>query len=182
MLRVAADSGLDRLDVGVGIVVGMDDRRAQFGILHLGELFFLGAGRQIAPFRKRVVEIPVFEREGETAADGRALAEDRTTLGPVALEPTEAAAMDFGVITSRHHRLPEDRALGYVGQPLDEVQIVARVAGALCDLHEAFVTPAQHAREETRLASTVIARMSGSGPGSIQRTRADSMNSPCTKW
>ncbi len=147
MLRMAADAGLDRLEVGVRIVVGVDDRRAQLGILHLRELLFLGAGGQHPPFGQRVVEIPVLERERETAAHGRALAENRAALGAVALDPAQAAAMDFGIIARRHDRLPQDRAARFIGQLLDEIQVVAGIAGALGDFHEAFVTLTQHPRE-----------------------------------
>src|SRR5215472_6283289 len=98
MSRIAADTRLNRLEVVVAIVVGMDDRRAQRGVLHLGELLFLGAGGQHAPLRQRVVEVPVLERKGEATADGPCLTEDLTPLRSIALHETHAAAMNLRIV------------------------------------------------------------------------------------
>ena len=127
MLGIAADAGLDRLEVARRRRRSrVNDRRAQLGILHLGQLLFVGAGGQRAPCGQRVVEVPVLEREGEAAADRRRLAEDRQALGAIAFDPAQAAAMDLGIVAGRDDRLAQDRALRFVGQLLDESRGRAR--------------------------------------------------------
>src|SRR5262245_37472627 len=111
MLRIAANTCLNRFEVVVAIVVGVDDRRAQGGVLHLGELLFLGAGGQHAPLGKRVVEVPVLKREGEATANCPRLTEDLTALRSIALDEAHAAAVNLRIVAGGNDRLPQDGAL-----------------------------------------------------------------------
>src|SRR5215813_2644661 len=107
MLWIAANPGLNRLKVVVAIVVGVDHRRAQRRVLHLGQLLFLGAGGQNAPLGERVVEVPILKGEGEATADCPRLTEDLTSFCPVALDETHAAAMNLGIIAGGNDCLPQ---------------------------------------------------------------------------
>ena len=109
----------------------------------------LRAGESVSPPGGRhIVEIPVLQREGETAAHRSALAENRQAFGARVMQPVEALAMDLRILRdSRVIAWKQDRPLGLSGKRLDKCQIVLDMAGRLRDLDEAFVALAQHPRE-----------------------------------
>jgi len=117
---MAAYAGLGRPEVLVTIVLRVEQLRAQLRILHLREFLFRGAGRHLAPFGQRVVEVPVLERESETAADRAALAEDLAALRAIPLDEPHAAAVNFRIVARRNDRLPQDRPLRLIRQPFNE--------------------------------------------------------------
>ena len=108
----AANAGLNDLEFAVGLFGFALDRLAQGRVLHLGQLFLLGAGRQLAPGRAGIVQVPVLQGEGKAGPVGSGLAENRQTLLPATLQPVQAAAVDLGVFAGRHNDVVQDRALG----------------------------------------------------------------------
>ena len=140
----AAHAGLDDLQLAVGFFGLVFDGLAQGRIPHLRQLVARAAGRQFAPRRARVVQVPVFEREREAGAMGAGLAVDRQVRGAAAFQPVEAAAVHLGIFAGGHDDVVQDGPPCGAGQFFEKGQVGLDVAGRLRDLDEALVTHAQH--------------------------------------
>ena len=105
------------LDGGVGF---RPDRGAHLFVLELGHLLVEGAGGGVVPSGAGVVEVPVFEGEGEAGADGGALAEDAQALGVGAGKPLEAVAVDFRLLAVDGEDVVQDGAAAHFGELLLE--------------------------------------------------------------
>src|SRR5277367_2374512 len=99
----SADSGRVLVQsLGPALALG---RRTQLGVAHLDQLLFLGSGGHLAPRRRDIVQVPMFEGEPEAGTQRSRLTEDRQAFGAQLLDPPQSTAMDFAVITAGGDRL-----------------------------------------------------------------------------
>src|SRR5579875_1270952 len=115
MFRMTTNAGQNRLEVRVGFVDRPNGSGAQFRPFHLGHPFFSRSSGNLTPRRTCVVQVPVVKSEGETGADCGGLTKNGEPFLAIALDPTEATTMNFGVVTGRHHCLPKDRPTRFGG-------------------------------------------------------------------
>ena len=135
-----AHAGLNDLQLAVGFFGLALDCGAQGRVFHLGQLVGFGSGRQLAPGRAGIVQIPVFQGERKPRPVRSGLAIDRQVSLPAALQPVQAAAVDFRVLAGRDNDVVQNGSAGGFRQLFQKGQVGLDLSGGLRDLNKSLVS------------------------------------------